>query len=268
MEISHNSIDLVYHDLCCKLLRAPRVGNTKEINNVKFTIRDIDKNVVRIRNISLQYLCGELAWYFSGRRDTKFIAAFSKFWNKITDDGENANSAYGYLIKSAFGFDQVEKVIKLLEKDPNSRRAKININTPNERVIETKDEPCTMFLQFMIRDGKLDCTAVMRSNDIWLGLPYDVAFFTEVQKYIARRLHVKYGTYTHFAVSLHVYERNIRDIERIAHHVEYGDPIIINNDELVAFAPHVARMVEEFMAMGVDPKEKIVEIFKHYCILA
>ena len=100
--------------------------------------------------------------------------------------------------------------------DPNTRRAVININVPNERVIETKDEPCTIALQFLNRNGKLHCTAIMRSNDIWFGTPYDWAFFIELQKVIADRLGLGYGTYTHFATSFHAYERNMAEISAIA----------------------------------------------------
>ena len=269
MELTKNHInmDSIYLALSKKLLDAPRVGNTRELNNVSFTLSNINNNIVGIRDISLSYLCGELVWYFSGRHDTEFIAAFSKFWNKITDDGETANSAYGYLMKKGFDFDQIEKVIELLEKDPNSRRAKINLNTPNEKVIETKDEPCTMFLQFLIRDGKLDCTAVMRSNDIWFGLPYDVAFFTELQKYIAHRLNLRYGTYTHFAVSLHMYDRNREDIERIVHR-PVPKLIRINNEPLVENAKYFAYVIEEdYLNKGIDPKRKIVDLFRGYEIL-
>lgn len=208
-------IDSLYWTLCKFLLDAPNVEDTRELNNVKVTLTDITNNIVSIRGLSPSYLLGELLWYFAGRNDVEFISKFSSFWKGISDDGETCNSAYGYLMRYAFGFDQIEKVIELLTKDPNSRRAKINLNTPRENVIETKDEPCTMFLQFLIRDKKLHCTAVMRSNDIWFGFPYDVAFFTELQKYIADRLGVKYGEYTHFVVSMHLYDRDYEKVSKI-----------------------------------------------------
>jgi thymidylate synthase len=146
----------------------------------------------------------------------EYISKYSTFWKHISDDGVTSNSAYGYLLKHKHGFDQIEKVIELLTVDPNSRRAVININVPNASVIETKDEPCTIALQFLNRDGKLYCTAIMRSNDIWFGTPYDWAFFIELQKVIADRLGLGYGTYTHFATSFHMYERNIDEIKAIA----------------------------------------------------
>ena len=72
----------------------------------------------------------------------------------------------------------------------------------------TNDMNCTVCLQFFIREGKLYETVYMRSNDIWYGLPYDALFFTSIQIYLAMKLGVKLGTYTHVAGSLHLYERN------------------------------------------------------------
>lgn len=209
------NIDDIYLSIAEDLLKAPKVGSTRELNNVKLTLKDINNNIVSVRGISPSYLLGELAWYFSGDRSLDFISKFSSFWNNISDDGETCNSAYGYLIANAHGFNQAKKVIDILRADPNSRRAKININTPNINVDTTKDEPCTMSIHFLLRNNKLDCTVIMRSNDIWFGFPYDVAFFTELQKYIADELGVGYGWYTHFAVSLHVYDRDVEKISEI-----------------------------------------------------
>lgn len=202
------TIDDIYLSVVKDLLKAPQIGNTRELNNVKIVLKDIHNNIVSVRGISASYLFGEMIWYFAGDNTLKFISKFSSFWDHLSDDGTTCNSAYGYIMQFKHGFDQIQKVIDILKADPNSRRAKININVPNENVDTTKDEPCTMSIHFMIRKNNLDCTVVMRSNDIWFGFPYDVAFFTELQKYIATQLGVGYGWYTHFAVSLHMYEKD------------------------------------------------------------
>lgn len=221
-------IDQIYKNLCKNLIDfGEEVGDTLEFRNVQFNIHDIKENIVGIRNLSASYLFGEWLWYFSGINDVSFISAFGSMWKRLSDDGITSNSAYGYIMKQKFGFDQIEKVIELLKKDPNSRRAVINLNTPNEKVIETKDEPCTIALDFYIRDNKLNCTCMMRSNDIWFGLPYDAAFFMELQKYIADQLGVEYGIYTHFAVSLHAY---IKDLDKIRSVVENPKQILIKYD--------------------------------------
>lgn len=208
-----NNMDLIYHDICKKLATSGKeVRGTKELNNFSFTLTDLDNNVINIRDISKSYICGELLWYALGRKDVGFINKFAGLWGRISDDGETSYSAYGDIVFNRHGFNQVDKIIQLLCDDPDSRRAVINFNVPNENVIKTKDEICTIALQFLIRDGKLHCYGMMRSNDVWYGLPYDVIFFTELTKYIARRLNIPYGTYTHTVVSLHVYERNYDDI--------------------------------------------------------
>lgn len=215
------SVDDLYLTIVRDLIRTgEQVGNTKELTNVKLVLKDITNNIISVRGISPSYLFGELLWYFNGDQSLNFINQFSTFWNKVSDDGETCNSAYGYLIQSKHGFNQIEKVVKILSEDPNSRRAKININVPNSKADTTKDEPCTMSLHFMIRKNKLDCTVIMRSNDVWFGFPYDIAFFTELQKQIARLLGVGYGIYTHFVVSFHMYDRNAEELSKIV-----ADPI-------------------------------------------
>lgn len=207
-----DNIDKIYKRICKDLTNAPEVRGTKELNNYTFTLTNLDNNVINVRNISKSYICGELLWYALARNDVSFIDKFAGLWGRISDDGVTSYSAYGDIVFKRHGFNQVEKIIQLLCDDPESRRAVINFNVPNENVIKTKDEICTIALQFIMRDGKLNCTGIMRSNDVWYGLPYDVIFFTELTKYIARRLNVSYGTYTHNVISLHAYERNYEDI--------------------------------------------------------
>lgn len=47
----------------------------------------------------------------------------------------------------------------------------------------------------------------MRSNDIFLGFPYDIFNFTMWQEYVSCKLNIDIGTYTHIANSLHFYEK-------------------------------------------------------------
>lgn len=183
---------------------------TGEIINAITVIDDPKDNLVTspIRKLSHKYAIGELLWYLSGSNKLDAIANYSKAWNKLSDDGETVNSAYGYRIFEKFGFDQWEHVKGLLKSDPNSRQAVIHIKEPNPE--KTKDLPCTVALQYFIRDGKLYATTYMRSNDIWLGFPYDVFTFTCLQIKMAFELGVGIGSYTHISGSLHLYSRNVQ----------------------------------------------------------
>lgn len=257
-----NNMDDIYRQLCCDLIEHGKVvRGTHEINNYGFTLTDIRNNIINIRNISKSYLFGELLWYMTAREDIDFIQKFSGFWGRISDDGVTSNSAYGHILFKRHGFNQVDKIIDLLKFDKDSRRAVLNLNVPNKNVIETKDEICTIALQFYIRDGKLDCTGIMRSNDIWLGTPYDVAFFTELQKYIAHRLGVAYGVYNHFVVSIHVYDRNFDALREVIECVPLTK-LSVDIERLDANK----RLLENLIVNSKNPKEDIIHYFNEFGI--
>ena len=258
-----SDIDTIYLDVCKDLLHAPKVGNTRELNNVKLQLSDITNCIVSVRGISTAYLFAELLWYFNARNDVEFIGSFASMWKRLSDDGVTNNSAYGYLMRKAHGFDQIETIIDLLKNDPDSRRAVINLNVPNENVLGTNDEPCTIALQFMIRKNQLHCTAIMRSNDIWFGLPYDVAFFTELQKYIADRLGIEYGKYTHFVTSLHMYDK---DAEKIAKMVEnpVSNKITFDRKNFHEYAGFIAELVDYGIRHNVDAKKLLLGLLDTY----
>lgn len=255
-----NNMDDIYRKICMDLLTDGNlVNNTLELNDYCFHLTDIRNNVINIRNISKSYLFGELLWYMTARNDIDFIQKFSGFWGRISDDGVTSNSAYGHILFKRHGFDQVDKIIKLLIADPNSRRAVLNFNVPNENVIETKDEICTIALQMYIRDGKLNCTGIMRSNDIWLGTPYDITFFTELQKYIAHRVGVEYGTYTHFVTSIHAYERNFQDIKEVLT-CKATTKLTVDIEQLDRYKSGLDYMI----CKSATPKDDVIRLFEEY----
>lgn len=179
-----------------------------EICDAVFCVEDPTRSIVSspIRKMPMRYAVGELAWYLSGSNKVKDISRFAKKWADISDDGETNNSAYGWRIFDKFGFDQWEYVKNLLKRDPLSRQAVIHIKDASNQ--PTKDVPCTVYLQFLLRDEKLNLSVHMRSNDIWMGVPYDMFSFCFLQMKMAMELGVKVGEYTHYAGSLHMYRRD------------------------------------------------------------
>lgn len=185
-----------------------------EVINAVTVIKDPTKNIMNndVRRLSIRYAIGEMLWYLSCSTELKAIQKYTKAWDRMSDDGKTVNSNYGFLIYDAYGFDQYEYCKEVLRKDMNSRQAVIHIKTPRNTIENpTKDLNCTVCLQFLVRDGKLYCTTFMRSNDLWLGFPYDVFQFTCIQIRMAMELGLDLGSYTHIAGSLHFYERDFKE---------------------------------------------------------
>lgn len=208
-----------FKELCAQSENGPAAPSRDglvvgEICDAAFCIQDPTRNIVTspIRNMPMRYAVGELAWYLSGSNRVSDISRFAKKWAEISDDGETNNSAYGWRIFDKFGFNQWEHIKSLLKKDPNNRQAVIHIKDADNR--PTKDTPCTVYLQFLLRDNKLNLSVHMRSNDIWMGVPYDMFSFCFLQMLMAMELGAEVGQYTHYAGSLHLYARDYEAAKR------------------------------------------------------
>ena len=202
---------------------APRGQKVRECLGVSFTITNPRDRMlfVRPRKFSPVYLAAELLWYLSANDETEWISKYSSFWSAISDDGKTANSAYGARLFKPHAkiaqsrFTQWEYVVNELKADPDSRRAVMHLRVPSDSVDAKLDVPCTLALQFFIRNGALHQIVHMRSSDVILGIAYDVPAFTMFQEIMANELGVDLGTYTHVSNSLHIYERHFSMAEEI-----------------------------------------------------
>lgn len=260
MHVVGKSMNDIYRQLCGKIsVQGHEAAGTREMLNSGFTLLDITDNIATARTgYSLPYMLGALASCLTGRGDVELASRPPSPPKCIGDGGATARSAHGAIVFNRHGFAQVAQVIDTLERDPYSRRAVIDFNVPDPGRLEAKGEICTIALAFELRGGKLDCTGIMRSDDVWLGTPYDVVLFTELQKHIANELGVAYGKYTHFAVSLHACAEDIDRVREVWCR-EHGAPRL--KLDIERFSAHIPEI--ERIAMPSDGPERDVAA---YCL--
>lgn len=216
-----------------------RAGKTKEIIGFSAILENPFNNVIigyPDRKYSLSYACAELLWYLSKTYNIDLIKAYAPSYENFAENNL-AYGAYGGRWKYNPGFinenaamfhpngdDQLSACIHLLKEKPNTRQAIISMWDSGDIIHAItgshKDLPCTLSLKFYIREGKLHCIADMRSNDAWLGLPYDIFCFTTLQRIIAEELNLQLGIYVHQAGSMHLYERNFEKTKKILDNYE------------------------------------------------
>jgi thymidylate synthase len=178
------------------------VGVTLKLTNPRARLSHTEKKGTVFSGL------GELLWYLSGSRDSRFIRYYiPRYANEAESDG-TIHGAYGPRL---FGKDrkQIRRVVSLLRERPTSRRAVVQLFDAADLKRSYRDVPCTCALQFLVRLGRLDMIAMMRSNDAYLGMPHDVFTFTMLQEIVARELGYEIGGYTHFASTLHLYEEHL-----------------------------------------------------------
>lgn len=176
-----------------------------------------------IRKLGYKFMAAEAAWILTGDDKVETIAPYSKEISKFSDDGETFFGAYGPKVK-----DQIPFVVSTLHQDPDSRQAVINIW--RESPPKSKDIPCTLSLQFLVRSNTLHCVASMRSSDLWLGHPYDIFNFSAISFFIMLQLNqvriengdpvLVLGRLHLTAGSKHIYHRNAEDVMKVVQDYE------------------------------------------------
>ncbi len=232
---------------------APRGLQIREKTDYTFRVLNptnepiITKDVERNKVIEV-YTVKETELYNSCANTAEEFGKASKFWEKLANPDGTVNSAYGYLIwkNKSHGSDyEGRKAVTLYDGKPaiqtlepeeymrtpwewakesliidkDSRQALLRFSLPEHQWIGNKDQTCTLSGLFLIRENKLNLSIIMRSNDLWLGLTYDLPWFMSLIDRMVDELKPHYpeltkGTYTHTVHSLHLYERDEEKIKK------------------------------------------------------
>ena len=106
-------------------------------------------------------------------------------------------------------------VLEELKRNRESRRAVISIRD-NEADSRSSDPACMQSLQFFIRNSKLDCMVLFRSNDLPEAFFFNAFGLIMLQEKIAEELGIGIGSYTHRSNSMHCYEKDFPLLENFA----------------------------------------------------
>ena len=235
MELEYHTPAMAFVDICERLLVAevvqPRGHVTTELLDVTLHIEDPmsipfddDKRDLNftIAALEILQLLGQTPADSMSRRITKKVAAF-----------QDAGISYGNYGTRLRG--QLTNIVKELREDGDSRRAVATIYDGRADLGQvTSDIPCTLSAQFFIRDAALHTRVSMRSNDAWLGLPYDLTQFCALHCAMAEVLAVAPGRYTHTVGSMHLYERNWEDVPELGDSLSNPQMTLFDIDELDA----------------------------------
>lgn len=194
---------------------SPRDHGTLELLGVRHVL-DMSMPVLTVpeRKISYRFMAAEASWILHGENRLSEIAAYAPSMKRFANSCGFLSGAYGPKVVEQLGY-----VVDVLVKDQNTRQAVINIW--RERPRQDADIPCTLSLQFLLRNNFLHVAATMRSSDIWLGFPYDVFSFTSVAMGVALLLKeqleapIELGRLFLTVGSQHLYDTNKKAAEEI-----------------------------------------------------
>lgn len=130
-------------------------------------------------------------------------------WDEWMQEDGTIGKAYGYQLAK---YKQVDNLIKTIKEDPTSRRM-ITTLWNIEDLPEMALQPCAFQTLWNINKGKLNCMLTIRSNDWFLGNPFNVAQYAALVHMIAQVTNYKPGRLTVCINDAHIYENHIPQIQ-------------------------------------------------------
>jgi thymidylate synthase len=200
--------------------QSSRGGMSKEILHAAISVGDPRQRWVASRQppMNIAFALAEVVWIMNGRNDSQFLNYFNRELPRYAGDGQTYHGAYGHRLRLNLGIDQLNRAYDALKSKPDSRRVVLQIwdgriDLPHAGGAETQlDIPCSIVSMLKARDGHLEWTQVIRSNDVFRGLPYNFVQFTTLQEIVAGWLGLELGSYNQISDSLHVYSENLESV--------------------------------------------------------
>jgi thymidylate synthase len=193
--------------------------------------------LLTLRKIPVKLFVAEMIWFIMGSKNPEdFVNKYTGIWKDFTEVDGTVAAAYGYRWRKHFGRDQLGQLVKHLNVEPHSRQGVIVTWDPaddglygeNLKSTAKKNVPCPYTFTVNIIGNKLHLHNIVRSNDMMLGCPHDVAGFSLLQYILAAKLGVKPGVYTHSISNAHIYDIHYAQAWEIAERKNDHSEIIID----------------------------------------
>ena len=238
-----STIDTKYIDLCRDILangseKGDRTG-TGTISVFGRTLRhDLSESfpMLTTKSVHFKSVVGELLFFLRGDTNIKFLQDHNiKIWDGFANkDGEIGNM-YGASWRDWSGVDQIDNLIHGIKNTPNSRRLLVSAwnpaDLPDENISPVDNvnngKPalgaCHYSFQCYVDDGRLSLIFNMRSNDVFLGNPFNLASYALLCHMLAQVCSLEVGELIWSGADVHIYKNHIEQVKTQIERYDNGE---------------------------------------------
>lgn len=213
--------------------RKGRNGNTYSVFGQMISFNNINKSfpLLTTKKMFTKGIIEEILWFLRGSTDANELQKKGvKIWDGNSSreyldsvglshysEGE-LGPVYGWQWRNFgkqynkdddnSGFDQLQYIIEELIKPENSRRAVMSGWNPTQ-LSEMALPPCHILYTFYKNKNGISCMMNMRSSDLFLGLPFNIASTSILTHIIAKVIHVNPVDISIAITDAHIYDEHI-----------------------------------------------------------
>jgi thymidylate synthase len=183
------------------------------------------------KKLHFKSIINEMIWFLNGDTNTKWLKENGvKIWDEwATEDGD-LGPVYGkqwtaWPTKDGKTINQIDYVVNTLKTNPNSRRILFhgwNVEyLPDESVSPQENArngkmalpPCHLLYQFYVANNKLSTHLYIRSSDLLLGNPYNLAGASFLTHMLAQQCDMGVGEIVVTMGDAHIYLNHIDQVK-------------------------------------------------------
>lgn len=260
--------------------RPDRTGTgTKSIfgAQIRFDLAD-GFPLLTTKKMEIESVLSELLWFIEGSGDERRLAeirygkpradlshkrtiwtdnATAPYWEPKARFEGDLGRPYGVQLRqwtNQYGevTDQLTELVEGLKNDPTSRRHCITWWNPGE-LKHMALPACHQIAHFYVADNKISCMFTMRSTDVALGLPYNIASYALLTHMLAQVCGYSVGELVYSGADVHIYldhEDNCRQ-QLLRKPMSFPTLIITNRNQIEAFG------MNDFSLEGYAPHPPI-----------
>ena len=173
------------------------------------------------KKVHTKSIIHELLWFVDGDTNAKTLQANQvSIWDEWADESGDLGPVYGAQwrrwraappqgSKSAepVEIDQLAALVEEIRNNPDSRRLVLSAWNVGE-LDQMKLPPCHLLFQFNVSEGRLNCAMTMRSCDVFLGLPFNIASYALLTMMMAQVTDLEPGDLVLSLGDTHVYQNH------------------------------------------------------------
>ncbi len=187
---------------------------------------------VTTKKLHLRSIIHELLWFLKGDTNVAYLRENGvSIWDEWADENGDLGPVYGaqwrnWIAPDGRHIDQMSLLLDDIRNLPNSRRHIVSAWNPAVLPDESRSPkdnaraglqalpPCHMIFQFHVANHRLSCQMYMRSADVFLGVPFNIASYSLLTMMIAQVLDLEPGDFILTLGDAHIYLNHLEQVDR------------------------------------------------------